>query len=64
MIHNKCGWIVNVETKRTIPFRRVGNTYFMDAWVQVPDKGKGKSKDMMEVDRVNTKKAGFAWPRQ
>ena len=30
--HTKSGgWIVNVETKRKIPFRRVGNTYFMDA---------------------------------
>ena len=46
VIHTKTGgWIVNVETKRKIPLRRSGNTYFMDAWVRVPDKGKDKSKD-------------------
>ena len=55
---------MNVETKRKIPFRRVGNTYFMDAWFRVPDKGKDQSKDIMEVDGVNTKKAGFTWPRR
>ena len=33
VIHTKSGgWIVNVETKRKIPFRRMGNTYFMDPW--------------------------------
>ena len=37
MIHTKSGaWIVNVETMRKIPFRRVGNTYFRDVWLQVP----------------------------
>ena len=61
---NSDRWIVNVETKREIPFRRVGNTYFMDAWVRVPDKGKGKSKDRMEVDGVNQKSEGFTRPRQ
>ena len=64
--HTKIGgWIVNVETKRKIPFRRVGNTYFMDAWVRVPDKdtGKDKDKDKMEVDCVNTRKSGFTRPR-
>ena len=51
VIHTKSGgWIVNVETQRKIPFRQVGNTYFMDARVRVPDKGKDKSKDRMEVD--------------
>ena len=65
VIHTKSGgWIVNVETKRNIPFRRVGNTYFMDAWVRVPDKGKDKSKDRMEVDGVNTRSVGFTWPRR
>ena len=49
VIHTKSGgWIVNVETKRKIPFRRVGNTYFMDVWVRVPRKGKDKGKDRME----------------
>ena len=48
VIHTKSGgWIVNVETKRKIPFRRVGNTYFIDAWVRVLDKGKDKRKDRM-----------------
>ena len=58
------GWIVNVETKRKIPFCRVGNTYFMDTWVRVPDNGKDKSTDRMEVDGVNKKKADFTWPRR
>ena len=45
VIHTKSGaWIVNVETKRKIPFCRVGNTYFMDALLRVPDKGKDKGK--------------------
>ena len=44
-IHTKTGgWIVNVETERKIRFKRIGNTYFMDAWVRVPDRGKDKSK--------------------
>ena len=63
VIHTKTGaWIVNVETKRKIPLSHVGNTYFMDAWVRVPDKGKDKSKDKMEVDSIHTKKPGFTWP--
>ena len=65
VFHTKSGGrIVNVETKRNILFRRVGNTYFMDALVRVPDKGKDKSKDRMEVNGVNMKKAGFYWPRR
>ena len=64
MIHTKSGgWILNVETKRKNPVRRVGNTYFMDAWVRVSDKGKDKCKDRMEVDGVNAKKAGITWTR-
>ena len=58
------GWIVNVETNCKIPFRRVGNAYFMDARVRVPDKGKDKSKDRMEVDGVNTRSVGFTRPRR
>ena len=67
VIHAKSGgWIVNVGTKRKIPFHRVGNTYFMDAGARVPDKGKGKgkSKDRMEVEGVNTRSAGFIRPRR
>ena len=61
VIHTKTGgWIVNVETKRKIPFRPVGNTYFMDAWVRVPDKSKSKDKDKMEVDNVSSRKPGFS----
>ena len=64
VVHTKTGgWIVNVEPKWKIPLRRVGNTYFMDAWVRVPDNCKDKSKEKMEIDGVNTKKAGFTWPR-
>ena len=34
VVHTKTGgWIVNVETKRKIPFQRIGNNYFTDAWV-------------------------------
>ena len=63
VIHtNTGGRIVTVETKRKMPFRRIGNTYFMDAWVRVPDKGKGKDKDKMELGNVNTKKPGFFRP--
>ena len=65
VIHTKSGgWIVNVETKRKIVFRRVGNTYCMDAWVRVPDKGKDKGKDRMEVDGVNARSAGSIRPIQ
>ena len=65
VIHTKSGGrIVNVETKRKIPFLRVGNTYFMDAWVRVPERGKDKGKDKMEVDSTNTKKPLFIWPRR
>ena len=53
VIHtNTGGWIVNVETKREIPFRHIGNTYFMDAWVRAPDKDKGKDKEKNEVDHM------------
>ena len=42
VIHTKtAGRIVNVETRRKIPFRRVGNTYFMYAWVEGVTKGEG-----------------------
>ena len=54
---------MNIETKRKIPFRRVGNNYFMGAWVRVPEKGKDKGKDKMEVDLINTKKPVFIRPR-
>ena len=34
VIHTKTGeWIINVEANRKIPFTRLGNTYFMGAWV-------------------------------
>ena len=39
VIHTKAGgWIVNVETRRKISFKRVGKTYYMDVWVKMPDK--------------------------
>ena len=64
VIHTKSGgWIVNVETKRKISFRRVGNTYFMDAWVRVAQKAKDKGKDDMEVDMIDARKLVFIWPR-
>lgn len=61
---NSGGWIVNVETKRKIPFRRAG-TYFMDAWVRVPDRNedKDKGKDKMEVDQIITKQSRFSHGR-
>ena len=65
VIHTKSGgWIVNVETKHKIPFLRVGNTYFMDAWVRVPGKSKDKGKDNMEVDMIKSKKPVFNWQRR
>ena len=69
VIHPKSGgWIVNVETKRKIPFRRIGNTYFMDAWVRVPAKDKDKDKDRgkndMEVDMIKSSKPVFNWQRR
>ena len=54
---------MNIETKRKIPFRRVGNTYFMDAWVRVPQKAKEKGKDDMVVDLIDTRRPGFTRPR-
>ena len=65
VIHTKSGgWIVNVETKHKIPFRRVGNTYFMDAWVRVPGKDKDKGKNNMDVDMVKSHKPVFNWQRR
>ena len=63
MIHTKTsGWIVNMETRRKIPFRRVGNTYFMDAWVKLPDKNKSKDRDKIDIGNVSSKKSGFSRP--
>ena len=60
MIHTKTGgWIVNVETRRKIPFKRVGNTYYMDAWAKLPDKNKSKDKDNMDIDSIGSKKLDF-----
>ena len=49
---------MNCKTKKKIPFRRVGNTYFMDAWVKVPDKS-GNGKNDMDVDIINGRSPGF-----
>ena len=54
---------MKVETKRKISFRRVGNTYFMDAWARGPQKAKEKGKDDMEVDLIDTRKPGVTRPR-
>ena len=63
MIHTKTGgWIINMETRRKIPFRRVGNTYYMDAWAKLPDKNKCKDKDKMDIDNIGSKKSGFIRP--
>ena len=63
VIHIKSdGRIVDVETKRKIPFRRVGNTDFMGAKLRVLDKGKDKGKDRMEVDGVNQRSVDFTRP--
>ena len=51
-----------MESKRKIPFRQFSNTYFMDAWVRVPDQSKNKDKDKMEVDNVRDKKPGASRP--
>ena len=61
VIHTKHGgWIVNCATKKKIVFKRQGNTYYIDAWVQVPDKAKKLSKNDMEVDQVHDHKPGRA----
>ena len=63
MIHTKTGgWIVNVETRRKILVRRVGNTYYMYAWVKLPDKDKSKDKDKMDIDNNGSKELGFSRP--
>ena len=63
MIHTKTGdWIVNVETRRKIPFKRGGNTYYMDAWVKLPDKNKSTHKDKMDIDNISSKKSGSIRP--
>ena len=60
MIHTKTGgWIANVETSLKIPFRRVSNTFYMDAWVKLPDKNKSNDKGTMDIDNVGSKKSGF-----
>ena len=62
------GWIVNVETRRKILFKQVGNTYYMDAWVKLPDKNKlpdkskSKDKDKMDIDSIGSKKLGSIRP--
>ena len=63
VIHTKTGgWIVNVETRKKIPFKRVGNTYYMDAWVKLSDKNKSKDKDNMDIDNIGSKQSGFIRP--
>ena len=65
MIHTKSGgWIVNVENKHKSPFRRVGNTYFMDEWVRVLGKNKDKGKDNIGVDMIKSKKPISTWHRR
>ena len=63
VIHTKTGgWIVNCKTRQKIPFKRSGNTYYLDAWVRVPKKRKPPSSNRMEVDQVSGKVSGFTRP--
>ena len=63
VIHTKTGgWIVNCETRQKIPFKRSGNTYYLDAWVRVPKKKKASSSSRMDVDQVGRKASGFTRP--
>ena len=42
------GDVINLKTGKRTPFRRVGNVYVMDAWIEKPHDSK-KNNDM-EVD--------------
>ena len=47
------GEIINLATDKRTPFRRVGNIYVMDAWVE---KNSGSATTSSDVDM------GFNWP--
>ena len=56
VIHTKRGgWIVNCQTRQKIPFKRQGNTYYIDAWVKLPKKS-------VNVDSIDKKSPGFTRP--
>ena len=48
-----------MKTKKRTPFRRVGNVYIMDAWIEKPRGAKGES-DKMDIDSAEP--AAFSWP--
>ena len=60
--HLAGGWIVNCKTKKKISFKRQGSTYYLDAWVQIPDTKKNRESNSMDVDQVKTKQTGFTRP--
>ena len=48
---------MSCATKKKIIFKRQGNTYYIDAWVQVPDKAKKPGKNDMDVDHILEEKS-------
>ena len=49
-----------MKTNKTTFFRRVGNVYVMDAWIEKPENVKRKSNNDMQVDAVGG--SGFRRP--
>ena len=63
VIHAKTGgWIVNCKTRKKIPFKRQGNTYHLDAWVQIPDTKRSRESNSMDVDQVKAQQTGSTRP--
>ena len=54
------GEVHHLKTGKRTPFRRVGNVYVMDAWIEKPRSTKKVKDDPMEVDAVA--QTGFARP--
>ena len=46
------GEVHHLKTGKRTPFRRVGNVYVMDAWIEKPQKTKVKKDDPKEVDAM------------
>ena len=53
------GEVVHLKTKKRTPFRRVGNVYIMDAWIEKPRDAK-KESNKMDIDSAEP--TGFSRP--
>ena len=53
------GEVIHLKTKKRTPFRRVGNVYIMDAWIEKPRNAK-KESDKMDIDSAEP--TGFSRP--